>query len=99
MTTADMDLKLRLQRGRESPPFRLDIKIGGLTREILEQAMAQAKGPRLFLLDNDAVPHLCTERSAYGAAIETVMILTDKVRDLIGKGDSLYYRAEYGVQN
>jgi len=66
----------------------MDIKIGGLTREILEQAMAQAKRGRLFLLDKmDAVldgPR--TERSAYAPRIETVMIPTDKIRDLIGKG-------------
>jgi polyribonucleotide nucleotidyltransferase len=66
----------------------MDIKIGGLTREILEQAMAQAKRGRLFLLDKmDAVldgPR--TERSAYAPRIETIMIPTDKIRDLIGKG-------------
>jgi polyribonucleotide nucleotidyltransferase len=66
----------------------MDIKIGGLTREILEQAMEQARRGRLFLLDKmDAVldgPR--TERSAYAPRIETVMIPTDKIRDLIGKG-------------
>jgi polyribonucleotide nucleotidyltransferase len=50
--------------------------------------MAQAKRGRLFLLDKmDAVldgPR--TERSAYAPRIETVMIPTDKIRDLIGKG-------------
>jgi polyribonucleotide nucleotidyltransferase len=66
----------------------MDIKIGGLTREILEKAMEQARKGRLFLLDKmDAVldgPR--TERSAYAPRIETVMIPTDKIRDLIGKG-------------
>jgi polyribonucleotide nucleotidyltransferase len=66
----------------------MDIKIGGLTRQILEQAMEQARRGRLFLLDKmDAVldgPR--TERSAYAPRIETVMIPTDKIRDLIGKG-------------
>jgi polyribonucleotide nucleotidyltransferase len=68
--------------------LQMDIKIGGLTREILQQAMEQAKRGRLFLLDKmDAVldgPR--TERSAYAPRIETVMIPTDKIRDLIGKG-------------
>ena len=68
--------------------LQMDIKIGGLTREILEQAMEQARRGRLFLLDKmDAVldgPR--TERSAYAPRIETVMIPTDKIRDLIGKG-------------
>jgi polyribonucleotide nucleotidyltransferase len=66
----------------------MDIKIGGLTREILQQAMEQARQGRLFLLDKmDAVldgPR--TERSQYAPRIETVMIPTDKIRDLIGKG-------------
>jgi polyribonucleotide nucleotidyltransferase len=66
----------------------MDIKIGGLTREILEQAMEQAKRGRIFLLDKmDAVldgPR--KERSAYAPRIETIMIPTDKIRDLIGKG-------------
>jgi len=68
--------------------LQMDIKIGGLTREILQQAMEQARRGRLFLLDKmDAVldgPR--TERSAYAPRIETVMIPTDKIRDLIGKG-------------
>jgi polyribonucleotide nucleotidyltransferase len=68
--------------------LQMDIKIGGLTREILQQAMEQARKGRLFLLDKmDAVldgPR--TERSAYAPRIETVMIPTDKIRDLIGKG-------------
>jgi polyribonucleotide nucleotidyltransferase len=68
--------------------LQMDIKIGGLTREILHQAMAQARIGRLFLLDKmDAVldgPR--TERSAYAPRIETIMIPTDKIRDLIGKG-------------
>jgi polyribonucleotide nucleotidyltransferase len=68
--------------------LQMDIKIGGLTREILQQAMEQARRGRLFLLDKmDAVidgPR--TERSQYAPRIETIMIPTDKIRDLIGKG-------------
>jgi polyribonucleotide nucleotidyltransferase len=66
----------------------MDIKIGGLSREILQQAMEQARRGRLFLLDKmDAVidgPRV--ERSKYAPRIETVQIPTDKIRDLIGKG-------------
>jgi polyribonucleotide nucleotidyltransferase len=66
----------------------MDIKIGGLTRQILQEAMEQARRGRIYLLDKmDAVldgPR--TERSAYAPRIETVMIPTDKIRDLIGKG-------------
>jgi polyribonucleotide nucleotidyltransferase len=83
----DMDFKVAGTR-KGITALQMDIKIGGLTREILEQAMAQAKQGRLFLLDKmDAVldgPR--TERSAYAPRIETIMIPTDKIRDLIGKG-------------
>jgi len=83
----DMDFKVAGTR-KGITALQMDIKIGGLTRQILEQAMEQARRGRLFLLDKmDAVldgPR--TERSAYAPRIETVMIPTDKIRDLIGKG-------------
>src|SRR5208337_2067816 len=83
----DMDFKVAGTR-KGITALQMDIKIGGLTREILEQAMEQARKGRLFLLDKmDAVldgPR--TERSQYAPRIETVMIPTDKIRDLIGKG-------------
>jgi polyribonucleotide nucleotidyltransferase len=66
----------------------MDIKIGGLTRQILQEAMEQARVGRLFLLDKmDA--HLDgpkVERSKYAPQIRTVHIPTDKIRDLIGPG-------------
>ena len=83
----DMDFKVAGTR-KGITALQMDIKIGGLTREILQQAMEQARRGRIFLLDKmDAVldgPR--TERSAYAPRIETVMIPTDKIRDLIGKG-------------
>jgi polyribonucleotide nucleotidyltransferase len=83
----DMDFKVAGTR-KGITALQMDIKIGGLTRQILEQAMEQARRGRLFLLDKmDAVldgPR--SERSAYAPRIETVMIPTDKIRDLIGKG-------------
>jgi polyribonucleotide nucleotidyltransferase len=83
----DMDFKVAGTR-KGITALQMDIKIGGLTHEILTQAMEQARKGRLFLLDKmDAVldgPR--TERSQYAPRIETVMIPTDKIRDLIGKG-------------
>jgi polyribonucleotide nucleotidyltransferase len=83
----DMDFKVAGTRNGITA-LQMDIKIGGLTREILQQAMEQAKRGRLFLLDKmDAVidgPR--KEQSQYAPRIETVMIPTDKIRDLIGKG-------------
>jgi polyribonucleotide nucleotidyltransferase len=83
----DMDFKVAGTR-KGITALQMDIKIGGLTHKILSEAMEQARKGRLFLLDKmDAVldgPR--TERSAYAPRIETVMIPTDKIRDLIGKG-------------
>jgi len=83
----DMDFKVAGTR-KGITALQMDIKIGGLTREILQQAMEQAKRGRLFLLDKmDAViegPR--TERSQYAPRIETLQIPVDKIRDLIGKG-------------
>ena len=82
----DMDFKVAGTR-KGITALQMDIKIGGLTRQILQEAMEQARVGRLFLLDKmDAVldgPR--TERSQYAPRIETVMIPTDKIRDLIGK--------------
>ncbi len=83
----DMDFKVAGTR-KGITALQMDIKIGGLTREILQQAMDQARSGRLFLLDKmDAElngPRV--ERSKYAPRIETVQIPTDKIRDLIGKG-------------
>ncbi len=83
----DMDFKVAGTR-EGITALQMDIKIGGLTREILQQAMEQARRGRLFLLDKmDAeLDGPRTERSKYAPRIETVQIPTDKIRDLIGKG-------------
>ena len=83
----DMDFKVAGTR-KGITALQMDIKIGGLTRQILQEAMEQARKGRLFLLDKmDA--HLDgpkTERSKYAPQIRTVHIPTDKIRDLIGPG-------------
>jgi len=83
----DMDFKVAGTR-KGITALQMDIKIGGLTHEILSQAMEQARRGRLFLLDkmDAALDRPRTERSQYAPRIETVMIPTDKIRDLIGKG-------------
>ncbi len=83
----DMDFKVAGTR-QGITALQMDIKISGLTREILEQAMEQARQGRIFLLDKmDAVLDSPRgERSKYAPRIVTVQIPTDKIRDLIGKG-------------
>ncbi|WP_263359551.1 polyribonucleotide nucleotidyltransferase [Acidicapsa ligni] len=83
----DMDFKVAGTR-KGITALQMDIKISGLTRQILQEAMEQARVGRLFLLDKmDA--HLDgpkVERSKYAPQIRTVHIPTDKIRDLIGPG-------------
>ncbi|HEY3707061.1 MAG TPA: polyribonucleotide nucleotidyltransferase [Terracidiphilus sp.] len=83
----DMDFKVAGTR-KGITALQMDIKIGGLTRQILVEAMDQARRGRFFLLDKmDAeLTGARTERSKYAPRIEIVMIPTDKIRDLIGKG-------------
>ncbi|MGB6191650.1 MAG: polyribonucleotide nucleotidyltransferase, partial [Terracidiphilus sp.] len=83
----DMDFKVAGTR-KGITALQMDIKISGLTREILEQAMEQARRGRIFLLDkmDAALAGPNQERSKYAPRIETVQIPTDKIRDLIGKG-------------
>jgi len=83
----DMDFKVAGTR-KGITALQMDIKIGGLTRQILQEAMEQARRGRLFLLDKmDAViDGARQERSQFAPRIETVQIPTDKIRDLIGKG-------------
>ena len=83
----DMDFKVAGTR-KGITALQMDIKISGLTRQILEQAMEQARLGRLFLLDKmDAAQDAPRgERSKYAPRIETVQIPVEKIRDLIGKG-------------
>ncbi len=83
----DMDFKVAGTR-KGITALQMDIKIGGLTREILSQAMEQARRGRLFLLDkmDAALDGPRTERSQYAPRIETLQIPVEKIRDLIGKG-------------
>jgi polyribonucleotide nucleotidyltransferase len=83
----DMDFKVAGTR-KGITALQMDIKIGGLTREILSQAMEQARRGRLFLLDkmDAALDGPRKERSVYAPRIETLQIPVEKIRDLIGKG-------------
>jgi polyribonucleotide nucleotidyltransferase len=83
----DMDFKVAGTR-KGITALQMDIKISGLTRQILQEAMEQARRGRLFLLDKmDAeIDGPRQQRSKYAPRIETVQIPVDKIRDLIGKG-------------
>ncbi len=83
----DMDFKVAgTQTGITA--LQMDIKIDGITREIMEQALAQAKDGRLHILNEMAgvISEPRSEMSAYAPRILTLQINPEKIRDVIGKG-------------
>jgi polyribonucleotide nucleotidyltransferase len=68
--------------------MQMDIKISGVTGQIMREAMEQARRGRLFLLDkmDEALATPREEKSKHAPQIRTVQIPTDKIRDLIGPG-------------
>jgi polyribonucleotide nucleotidyltransferase len=83
----DMDFKVTGTR-RGICALQMDIKVDGLTREILEKALEQAKRGRVHILDkmDYAISSPRDEVSIYAPRIVTVQIKPDKVRDIIGPG-------------
>ncbi|SEF61338.1 polyribonucleotide nucleotidyltransferase [Bryocella elongata] len=83
----DMDFKVAGTR-KGITALQMDIKIMGITPQIMREALAQAKEGRLFLLDKmDAeISGAATETSKYAPRIHSMQIPTDKIRDLIGPG-------------
>jgi polyribonucleotide nucleotidyltransferase len=83
----DMDFKVAGTR-KGITALQMDIKIMGITPQIMREALDQAHRGRLFLLDTmDAVISTAKEeKSAFAPRIHTIMIPTDKIRDLIGPG-------------
>ncbi len=68
--------------------LQMDIKIDGITKEIMEAALRQAKEGRLHILGvmSQSMQQARTEISNYAPRIVTLQINPEKIRDLIGKG-------------
>jgi len=83
----DMDFKVAGTR-KGITALQMDIKIMGITPQIMREALEQARHGRLFLLDKmDAVISGANEeKSKFAPRIHTMQIPTDKIRDLIGPG-------------
>jgi polyribonucleotide nucleotidyltransferase len=66
----------------------MDIKIAGITEEIMKVALEQAKGGRLHILGemNKALTGARAELGEHAPRIEQIKIPTDKIRDVIGTG-------------
>jgi polyribonucleotide nucleotidyltransferase len=82
----DMDFKVAgTQNGITS--LQMDIKVAGITPEIMEQALAQAKDGRLHILgEMNKALSAPQGFSEYAPKIETLTIPTDKIREVIGSG-------------
>ena len=83
----DMDFKVA---GTDSgvTALQMDIKIDGITREIMETALGQARDGRLHILQqmNAVIAESRNKMSEFAPRIETIRINPDKIRDVIGKG-------------
>ncbi len=68
--------------------LQMDIKIDGITKEIMDQALSQAREARLHILNemNAAIDAPREEMSAYAPRYITMKINPDRIRDVIGKG-------------
>lgn len=86
----DMDFKVA---GTENgvTALQMDIKITGITAQIMQVALAQAKEGRAHILGlmKQAVSGANTEMSAFAPRIITMKINPDKIRDVIGKGGAV----------
>jgi len=83
----DMDFKVAGTR-KGITALQMDIKIMGITPQIMREALEQARRGRLSLLDTmDAtIAGASEEKSQFAPRIHTIQIPTDKIRDLIGPG-------------
>jgi polyribonucleotide nucleotidyltransferase len=86
----DMDFKVAgTQEGITA--LQMDIKIQGITKEIMDIALAQAKDARLHILDemNKVITSPREEMSEWAPTITTFKIDPEKIRDVIGKGGAV----------
>jgi polyribonucleotide nucleotidyltransferase len=86
----DMDFKVAGTDGGITA-LQMDIKIQGITREIMDKALAQARDARLHILGemNKVIDKPREEMSEWAPSIITFKIDPEKIRDVIGKGGSV----------
>ena len=83
----DMDFKVT-GTDKGITAFQLDTKIGGISRDIMEKALEQARRGRLFILGkmNETISISRENLAPYAPRIYTLQIRQDKIRDVIGTG-------------
>ncbi len=86
----DMDFKVAGTR-EGITALQMDIKIPGITGNIMREAMEQARKGRLFILDKmeEVIKGSREEMSKFAPRIHTLQIPVDKIRDLIGPGGKM----------
>lgn len=86
----DMDFKVAGTKDGITA-LQMDIKISGLSREILARALDQAKKGYMHIMDRmvEAIPEPRAELSRYAPRIITMQIHPDKIRDVIGPGGKM----------
>jgi polyribonucleotide nucleotidyltransferase len=86
----DMDFKVA-GTSQGITAIQMDIKIAGISRDILRDALEQARKGRLFIMDKmlSVINQPRTELSAYAPRIITTTIDPDKIRDVIGPGGKI----------
>lgn len=87
----DMDFKVA-GTAKGITALQMDIKIQGITKEIMQVALAQAQEGRLHILGKmqEAIPHgTKTELSDFAPRLITLRINPEKIRDVIGKGGAV----------
>jgi polyribonucleotide nucleotidyltransferase len=86
----DMDFKVA-GSAEGVTALQMDIKIDGITREIMQAALAQAQEGRLYILGkmNAVIDKPRAELSEFAPRIITMKIHPDKIRDVIGKGGAV----------
>ena len=86
----DMDFKVAGTK-EGITALQMDIKIQGITKEIMEIALNQAKDARLHILDemNKVIESPRSEMSEWAPTIRTFKIDPEKIRDVIGKGGAV----------
>ena len=86
----DMDFKVA-GTAHGITALQMDIKIQGITKEIMQVALAQAKEGRMHILAKmqEAMPHGKAELSNFAPRLITIKINPEKIRDVIGKGGAV----------
>ncbi|MGL5007400.1 MAG: polyribonucleotide nucleotidyltransferase [Plesiomonas sp.] len=86
----DMDFKVAGTRGGVTA-LQMDIKIEGITREIMQIALNQAKGARMHILNvmEEAILTPRNDISEFAPRIHTIKISPEKIKDVIGKGGAV----------